>query len=1078
MNDTVTSSASALVAAPVTISCTLTGGVYSPGPAQTVSVTSAAAGGTPFTLDTTSANDPAWLTINPSAPAGTATSTATTFTVAATAGCGSFASGSSHTVNLHLQNAPAPDKLVAVTLQVVPPSPLTVTPIPAAPSISLSYVKGSGSPGSSTVSVTSSVSGAFFSVNTASLPIWLTVNVTSGTAPRQISFTTTGVADSLAPGTYTASVYLKVSGYADLPVNITLLVTNKAPKLSVSSTSIPLTWVLGTAPPTTTITALSTDSPIQYTITTGGTLAPIVSSTQQSGLAYSFGTQIGVTFNSLIFATAQPGTVLTGTVTFTWGSPASTTVVTISLTVVSPGATLSGLSPASLPTAVSGTSFPVVLTGTGFVGGTDPTLKTKVGIVVGGVIVADTNLSVNVVNPSNIILTIVVPGTADPNLPFSPTGTGGTVALGLCNGTCTIPTGTATLTIGGGPIIQGVTSSSAFVEVTPPAIPTVAPYDMISLFGANFCSSVGTGCSTTQILMGSPDPLTLRFPTTLSPDAAGATQRQVSANFLAHGTTTVIGAAPLLFATNGQINLIVPAAVSGYVGSATVDIVVSFGYGSGTTLLKSSPFTVNVAATDPGVFTIGSDGQGSGAALSASYALITSTNPAGMRSTGADSDTIQLYVTGLGAPDSTADNTATGTGTPVTDCIAATTGTGNYMATLPIRHIRQPRPQQHRWRGNPECAAQYGPLPAMSVDCAHGYRRRRPCDRHLCRLRSRYRRGTLSDQRSAACNQRLDLVSLLSADFLPDHHPHHSGPAAGSDHGGRTDQPGRRYGLGHAQTASDGSDRQCSERDRRRLLERYCNGDRRNSFVSLCGNLRRVARGSHPRPDYRRHLRTPAANTAGSYAVTITATDSANVPLTGTYSMTIVVAGGLYMTDSGTSPYSATFGTASPSLMTVTATGGTYPYTYAITAPATAPAGMAISNSGVVSTTALTPAGIYNGIVITATDSSSTPLTGTSTFQINVGLQMTHTTPTAQTGNGSGILTTVTAAGGSGTIVYTLDSASTTAGFTIDGSGNLEPTTASSGTYTVIVTATDSVTMAPGATGFGTGTTTVSVTVN
>ena len=41
-----------------------------------------------------------------------------------------------------------------------------------------------------------------------------------------------------------------------------------------------------------------------------------------------------------------------------------------------------------------------------------------------------------------------------------------------------------------------------------------------------------------------------------------------------------------------------------------------------------------------------------------------------MRSTGADSDTIQLYVTGLGAPDSTADNTSTGSGTPVTDCIA------------------------------------------------------------------------------------------------------------------------------------------------------------------------------------------------------------------------------------------------------------------------------------------------------------------------------------------------------------------------------------------------------------------------
>ncbi len=927
-------------------------------------------------------------------------------------------------------------------------------------------------------SVTSSVSGAFFTLNTASLPIWLTANVTSGTAPRQISFTTTGVADSLAPGTYTASVLLKVSGYADLPVNITLLVTNKAPKLSVSSTSIPLTWVLGTAPPTTTITALSTDSPIQYTITTGGTLAPIISSTQQSGLAYSFGTQIGVTFNSLIFATAQPGTVLTGTVTFTWGSPASTTVVTISLTVVSPGATLIGLSPASLPTAVSGTSFPVVLTGTGFVGGTDPTLKTKVGIVVGGVIVADTNFSVNVVNPSNIILTIVVPGTTDANLPFSPSGAGGTIPLGLCNGNCTIPTGTATLTIGGGPIIQGVTSSSAFVEVTPPAIPTVAPYDMISLFGANFCSSGGTGCSSTQILMGSPDSVTLRFPTSLSPDATGATQRQVSANFLAHGTTTLIASAPLLFATNGQINLIVPAAVSDYIGSASVDIVVSFGYGSGTTLLKSAPFTVNVAATDPGVFTIGSDGQGSGAALSASYALITSTNPAGMRSTASDSDTIQLYVTGLGAPDSTADNTATGSGTPVTDCIAATSGTGNYMATL--QSATSVSPNLTSIDGAviqsallntgrfPPCLSTVPTVTVGGVNAPVTYA------------------GFVADTVAGLYQINVQLPATTGSTLYP-YYPLTSSPISTLTTaaqlpiqltvGGQTSQNGVTVWVAP------------------RLKVTGPTGNALNATVGV--SWTGTVTATEGTASYRYAVTSgvlpagltlapttgiisglPAANTAGSYAVTITATDSANVPLTGTYSMTITVAGGLYMTNSGTSPYSATFGTASPSLMTVTATGGTYPYTYAITAPATAPVGMTISNSGVLGTTALTPAGIYNGIVVTATDSSSTPLTGTSTFQINVGLQVTHTTATAQTNHTSGVLTTVTASGGSGTIVYTLDATSVTNGLTIDASGNLKPTGAAAGSYTVTVTATDSVTMAPGATGYGTGTTTVSVTVN
>ena len=157
--------------------------------------------------------------------------------------------------------------------------------------------------------------------NTATLPIWLTVNAVSGTATAPLSFSTTSVADSMAPGTYSATVFFKVSGYADLGVPVTLLVTNRLPSLSISSTSIPLNWTLGFAPPTTSITVTSTDSPIPYTITTGGLLGPVVSANDLSGLAYSFGSQISVSFNPLVFATAQPGSVLTGTVTFSWGSP-------------------------------------------------------------------------------------------------------------------------------------------------------------------------------------------------------------------------------------------------------------------------------------------------------------------------------------------------------------------------------------------------------------------------------------------------------------------------------------------------------------------------------------------------------------------------------------------------------------------------------------------------------------------------------------------------------------------------------------------------------------------------------------
>ena len=45
----------------------------------------------------------------------------------------------------------------------------------------------------------------------------------------------------------------------------------------------------------------------------------------------------------------------------------------------------------------------------------------------------------------------------------------------------------------------------------------------------------------------------------------------------------------------------------------------------------------------------------------------------------------------------------------------------------------------------------------------------------------------------------------------------------------------------------------------------------------------------------------PAANTAGNYLVTVTATDSANVPVKGSAGFTLTVAGGLFMTTSGTS---------------------------------------------------------------------------------------------------------------------------------------------------------------------------------
>ncbi|HEY3839566.1 MAG TPA: hypothetical protein VGL72_23510, partial [Bryobacteraceae bacterium] len=682
------STASGLVISPSSLNftCTKTGASsYSPGSAQQVSITSAATnGGTPFSIS--GASVPSWLTLNPNAAALTSSSPASTMAITTSASlaanCGGFAAPSVNYGTIHLVNAPAPDKTIPVTLNVVAPSILTATATPS--SGALTYVKGSGTPGYVDVAVTApgATPAPFFAVDTTSLPIWLNADSTSGTVPKSIRFSSNSVADTLPPGNYGATINLNVSGYAPTQVSLSLLVTNAAPKLSVKEGAIQnITWQLGQAIPTAFVTLVSTDSPISYSLTTGGMLAPVIIPSELSGLAYNFGTPIPVTFNPTAFAAAVPGNTLTGTVTITWGPSNATTVVTFNITVVSPGAVLTGIQPASIPTAAAGSpAATVVLTGTGFVTGTDPTVRTNVGILASSnatTMTPDTNIAINV-SSSSIILTITVPATADTLLPFT---NGGNVILGVCNptpganSTCNVPTATITLTIGSGPIISAVTSASKFLQVTAPTLQTVAPYDLVSIFGSNFCPP----CSSNQVLQATPDPTTKVYPATLSPDPSGATQRNLSVTFYTHGTNTSLGSASLLFATNNQINLAVPSGV-GITGN--VDIVASFGYGTAAATMKTSqPFQVTAVSTNPGIFTIGADGQGEGAILDQNWATISQANPAGMRSGSLgtpDSDTIQIFVTGLGIPDSTAANSSSGGSTAPADCVSP----ANYIGTL------------------------------------------------------------------------------------------------------------------------------------------------------------------------------------------------------------------------------------------------------------------------------------------------------------------------------------------------------------------------------------------------------------
>jgi len=1089
----------ALVANSITLTCGLRGGVWTNGIAQTVYVTSAANLGTPFTVDESNGNaPPAWLIVTP-ITGGTASSTSVPFSVQTTPACNSLSAGlHAAAATIKLANAPAPDLSITVNVNVLTGSPLVPSVTP-----SLTYIKGSGLAGTQAVTFTSGGTPVFYSVYTGSLPIWLTVNAITGTTPSALQFSSTSICDTLAPGTYTATVYINVATFAPLPLTVSLLINNKAPKLSVEEgTTRNLTWVQGTNTPTYFVTAISSDSPIAYTVTTGGTLAPIISAAELSGLAYSYGTAIPINFNSLVFAAAPAGSILTGTVTLTWGSnPVSSTVVTFNITIQSPGAALTGISPASIPTAPANQSFNVILIGSGFVIGTDPTLRTKVGVVTANsnVVTADSNIAVNVANSntSNLAITITVPQGVDSNLPFT---AGGSLVLGVCtpvNGGCTIATGTQILTIGAGPILQAVTSASAYIQVTAPNVQSVAPYDLISLFGANFCPACAPPIAT--VLYGVPD-ATLRYPNYVSPDAASLTQRLIQVGFQTQGNAPVTVYAPVLFASNSQINVIVPGALS---PGTQYNIVVSYGYGTvlAGTLKLSTAYPINIVATDPGVFTIGADGQGDAAALASStYALISVLNPAGMRSTALDSDVVQLYVTGLGAPSTGADNSVAGTVTSgisnpqwSTDCIS----TASYLTSLNNSFL--PATTLANVDGTiiqsvllnigrlPPCLSSVSTdLPTVTVggqnapvvyagyvaDAVPG----------LYQINFRMPTSTLLGGLTFTTTAGATIATLVQPVQLPVVITSNSVNSQGGVNMWVAPRLKVTAPLGTGITGTVGQQ-----------WISVSTLSNNNSVVAAEGTtpyLYSVSAGVLPAgvtldPNLGFLSGIPAANAAGSaYNVTITVKDSATIPVTGSVTFTLSVAGGLVI--SGTLPATQTFGTVNATLIRGTAAGGIAPYLYSLTSPASLPTGMTIgSSTGTVGITALTPGGTYLMTIHASDATVGTALLGNLSFTLLVNLKVTDgnggTPGVVSAANGVGsTITTVQATGISGTATYTLDPVSAALGWiTIDpAAGTVAVTSGCPPTTTqpVTVTVTDSVS-GTGSTAHATGTIAFNVVV-
>jgi large repetitive protein len=198
------------------------------------------------------------------------------------------------------------------------------------------------------------------------------------------------------------------------------------------------------------------------------------------------------------------------------------------------------------------------------------------------------------------------------------------------------------------------------------------------------------------------------------------------------------------------------------------------------------------------------------------------------------------------------------------------------------------------------------------------------------------------------------------------------------------------------------------------------------------------------------------ATAGGSFNFTVTATDSSTGtgPYTGSRAYAFTVNAPTVALAPATLP-SATIATAYS--QTISASGGTAPYAYAITAGAL-PSGLTLASNGAVSGTA-TAGGSFN-FTVTATDSStgSGPFTGSINYALSVLAPTVTLAPATLPGGtlGAAYSQAITASGGTAPYTYAVSAGTLPAGLTLAVNGTLSGTPSMLGPFNFTVTATDS----------------------
>jgi hypothetical protein len=197
---------------------------------------------------------------------------------------------------------------------------------------------------------------------------------------------------------------------------------------------------------------------------------------------------------------------------------------------------------------------------------------------------------------------------------------------------------------------------------------------------------------------------------------------------------------------------------------------------------------------------------------------------------------------------------------------------------------------------------------------------------------------------------------------------------------------------------------------------------------------------------------TGTPTTAGTYAFTITATDANGCPGSRPYTVSIAANGcSVILLNPATLP-SGVLGT--PYSSGVTASGGTAPYTYAITSGAL-PTGLSPDTSTGAITGTPTAAGIFT-FTITATDNGNCPGRRSYTISIAACPPIVLSPATLPAGvRGIPYLQTVSASGGTGPYVYSY-SGTLPSGLSLDAAtGDIAGTPTATGVFAFVITATD-----------------------